>query len=74
MARSNLSKAERQKHLAGCLAKDPFLTDEDLARIFHVSVQTIRLDRLELKIPELRERVMSVARGGGGEIRTLSGG
>ena len=73
MVRSNLAKADRQKHLSRYLAGDPFLTDEDLARIFNVSVQTIRLDRMELKIPELRERVMSVARNGG-QIRTLSGG
>ena len=73
MVRSSLIKADRQKHLSRYLAGDPFLTDEDLARIFNVSVQTIRLDRMELKIPELRERVMSVARNGG-QIRTLSGG
>jgi acyl-coenzyme A thioesterase PaaI-like protein len=73
LARSNLSKADRQKQLSRYLAGDPFLTDEDLARIFNVSVQTIRLDRMELKIPELRERVMSVARNGE-PIRTLSGG
>lgn len=73
LARSNLSKADRQKQLSRYLDGDPFLTDEDLARIFNVSVQTIRLDRLELKIPELRERVMSVARNGE-PIKTLSGG
>src|SRR5699024_9447472 len=39
----------------------PFITDEELAAHFDVSVQTIRLDRLELAIPELRERIKSVA-------------
>lgn len=39
----------------------PFITDEELAEKFNVSIQTIRLDRLELSIPELRERIKSVA-------------
>jgi predicted ribosomally synthesized peptide with nif11-like leader len=38
------------------------LTDDELAEKFGISVQTIRLDRLELKIPELRERVKNVAK------------
>lgn len=41
--------------------KNPFLTDEDLSKHYHVSVQTIRLDRLECGIPELRERLKQVA-------------
>lgn len=40
---------------------NPFITDEELAERFSVSVQTIRLDRLELSIPELRERIRDVA-------------
>jgi len=46
-----MNKAERQRRLARFLESDPFLTDEDLSQILRVSVQTIRLDRLELKIP-----------------------
>jgi acyl-coenzyme A thioesterase PaaI-like protein len=64
----------RQHKLSRYLDEDPFLTDEDLSRIFKVSVQTIRLDRLDLQIPELRERVKNVARGGGRQLRTMSGG
>lgn len=37
------------------------MSDEDLARTLKVSIQTIRLDRLALGIPELRERTKSVA-------------
>ena len=40
----------------------PFITDEELASFFAVSVPTIRLDRLELGIPELRERIKEMAR------------
>lgn len=54
-------KMERQQLLVEKIEETPFITDEELANYFHVSVQTIRLDRLELAIPELRERIKSVA-------------
>lgn len=47
--------------LKNLIEKDPFLTDKELADKFNVSIQTIRLDRLELGIPELRERTKNVA-------------
>lgn len=56
------SKKERQKLLLDTIKETPFITDEDLAEKFTVSVQTIRLDRLELSIPELRERIKNVAK------------
>lgn len=74
MTRDSISKLERQQYLARVLDSDPFLTDGDLAQILKVSVQTIRLDRLDLKIPELRERLKNMARGTGLRPRTLSGG
>lgn len=55
------SKAERQRLLQETIEQTPFITDEDLATKFDVSIQTIRLDRMELSIPELRERIKSVA-------------
>nr|WP_263328027.1 transcription factor FapR [Neobacillus sp. Marseille-Q6967] len=55
------SKKERQQLLTETIKENPFITDEDLAEKFQVSVQTIRLDRLELSIPELRERIKNVA-------------
>ncbi|MDE3838482.1 transcription factor FapR [Bacillus methanolicus] len=55
------SKKERQQLLSETIKENPFVTDEELAEKFSVSVQTIRLDRLELSIPELRERIKSVA-------------
>jgi len=55
------SKKERQRLLAEMIETNPFVTDDDLAKEFGVSVQTIRLDRLELSIPELRERIKLVA-------------
>lgn len=56
-----LSKKERQKRLKETIEDNPFITDEELAERFRVSVQTIRLDRMELSIPELRERIKHVA-------------
>ena len=54
-------KKERQRLLTKLLIDNPFLTDEDLSERYDVSVQTIRLDRLECGIPELRERLKKVA-------------
>lgn len=55
------SKKQRQIELKETIKENPFITDEELAEKFEVSVQTIRLDRLELSIPELRERIKYVA-------------
>jgi acyl-coenzyme A thioesterase PaaI-like protein len=55
------NKRDRQRLLTETIKENPFITDEDLADKFSVSVQTIRLDRLELSIPELRERIKTVA-------------
>lgn len=65
------SKKERQKLLLETIANDPFITDEALAKSFSVSVQTIRLDRMELSIPELRERIKDVAKKQLDEIKAL---
>lgn len=55
------NKKERQSMLTETIKENPFITDEELAEKFTVSIQTIRLDRLELSIPELRERIKNVA-------------
>lgn len=55
------NKKDRQQLLKVTIGDNPFITDEELAERFSVSVQTIRLDRLELSIPELRERIKHVA-------------
>ena len=40
-----LKKFQRQEELQTHLQEDPFLTDEQLATTFGVSIQTIRHDR-----------------------------
>jgi len=71
MGKSSYTKKERHKLLPQKIKEDPFLTDEELAQIFSVSVPTIRLDRLELGIPELRERIKSVAEKNYSKVRSL---
>lgn len=56
------TKIERQQLLQEKIEEVPFITDEQLANEFKVSIQTIRLDRMELGIPEMRERIKSVAK------------
>lgn len=56
-----MNKVERQHLLKETIEQSPFITDEELAAKFSVSIQTIRLDRMELSIPELRKRIKSVA-------------
>ncbi|MFC7061247.1 transcription factor FapR [Halobacillus seohaensis] len=55
------SKQMRQSELKETIEETPFITDEELSKRFDVSIQTIRLDRMELSIPELRQRIKSVA-------------
>ena len=58
----NLSKLERQRRIKKHISNDPFLSDKKLAELFNFSVQTIRLDRLEMGIPEMRKRIVQVAK------------
>ncbi len=58
----NLSKLERQRKIKEHISNDPFLSDKKLAELFNFSVQTIRLDRLEMGIPEMRKRIVQVAK------------
>lgn len=69
-----LNKDIRQKNLSQLIEENPFTTDEQLAKKFDVSVQTIRLDRMELGIPELRERTKKVAEQIHNKVRSVSGG
>lgn len=68
---SRLTKGERQQQLAKCWEADPFSTDREMADRFGVSVQTIRLDRMELGIPELRKRVKNMAVKTYDQVRSL---
>ncbi|MDF2839953.1 MAG: fatty acid biosynthesis transcriptional regulator [Clostridia bacterium] len=73
MNKKGMSKRDRQKNLLAKLKIDPFVTDEELSEAFTVSIQTIRLDRLELGIPELRERIKNVAENNYTKVKSLHG-
>lgn len=67
-----ITKKERQKKLVQALEADPFMTDEQMAKLCQVSIQTIRLDRMELGIPELRERIKLMAESNFDHVRSLA--
>ena len=58
---SNEVIEKRLERLRELLHREPFLTDQELARRLGVSVPTVRLDRLRLGIPEMRERTRRLA-------------
>lgn len=64
-------KSKRQELLCKYLEDNPFLTDDELARILGVSIQTVRLDRWRLDIPEFRERLKEIAQGTYGKVKSL---
>lgn len=65
-------KRIRQSLLIDYMKTKPFFTDEDLAKLLNVSIQTIRLDRLELGIPELRERIKELAEATQKKVKSIS--
>ena len=65
-------KRDRQRLLQETLKENPFCTDTELAEKFGTSVQTIRLDRAALNIPELRERTKKVAESTISKVKSLS--
>ncbi len=68
---ARVKKKIRQQLLLQQVKDKPFLTDEELARNLAVSVQTIRLDRLELGIPELRGRIRQMAEHAQNKVKSI---
>ncbi len=67
----HVNRQMRLNELQDTLEREPFLTDEELSSRFRVSVQTIRLDRMALGIPEHRARLRELAEMQQSELRTL---
>ena len=65
-------KKQRQDRLLEIVKEEPFLTDEQIAEKLLVSVPTVRLDRIELGIKELRERVKEIAKKTQKKVRSLA--
>ena len=72
--RLRIQKRVRQETLQEKLQSSPFLTDGELAVLLNVSVQTIRLDRLELGIPELRGRTKQMAQSAQEKLKAIASG
>ncbi len=66
-----MPKRQRQQRLTQLIDDNPFVTDQELTRQLKVSIQTIRLDRMELGIPELRERLKLMAERSYDQVRSL---
>ncbi|SFE15775.1 Acyl-coenzyme A thioesterase PaaI, contains HGG motif [Paenibacillus algorifonticola] len=66
-----MPKRQRHQLLAKLMEENPFMTDRELTRHLKVSIQTIRLDRMELGIPELRERLKLMAERSYDTVRSL---
>ena len=71
---ARVKKKVRQQMLMDQVKEKPFLTDEELAKTLEVSVQTIRLDRLELGIPELRGRIRKMAEHAQNKVKSIQSG
>lgn len=70
MSRS-ASRQVRHQRIGVELEMNPLLTDEDIARRLDVSVSTVRLDRALMGIPEVRERMKTMARRAVRKLRSL---
>lgn len=71
MNKSSLAKKDRHNRFLEKIKEDPFMTDEEIAEYLEVSIPTVRLDRLELGIPELRQRIRDVASLAHQKVRAL---
>ncbi len=61
MSRTDTARNIREGKMLEYLDKNPLATDEILAKVFEVSINTIRLDRARLGIKELKERLKAKA-------------
>lgn len=68
---NSTKKLIRQEKLQSLIRRNPFLTDEQLAKLLKVSVPTVRLDRVILNIPELRERTRQMASAASTRLRAI---
>ena len=67
----SVGRRVRQYRIISELEANPLLTDQELAGRLSVSVSTVRLDRAMLGIPEVRERMRSMANQAGSRLRSL---
>ena len=67
-------KKLRHDELAKIIESDPMITDNELASRLNVSVSTVRLDRATMGVPELRERIKTMAEHAVSKLQSLNPG
>ena len=72
MLKSQSERKKRQDKLAKLIASNPMATDNELAASLSVSISTVRLDRALMGVPELRERIRTMAQTALSKLQSLS--
>ncbi|HEY8345387.1 MAG TPA: transcription factor FapR [Bacillota bacterium] len=72
MTEKTLTMLNRHRKMKEKIEENPFITDEELASFFKVSIHTIRADRKKIGIPEVRKRTKDVAVTLFGQAKTLN--
>ena len=66
------SRNLRHTKLKEILSDSPMITDSELASRLGVSISTVRLDRALMGVPELRERIKTMAQNAVSKLQSLS--
>ena len=64
-------KQQRHKQLIKLIGTNPLMTDGEIAEALGVSLSTVRLDRGLLAIPEVRERMRSMAERATSKLKSM---
>ena len=72
MPRTDKDRLEREEKLIKYLNTNPMATDQELAKKFKVSINTIRLDRARLGIKELKVRLKEKAKESMKKVTSMS--
>lgn len=67
----SVNKRARQQKLLKLIKQNPLLTDKELSETLCASLGTVRLDRALLGIPEVRERMRTMAEKATSRLRSL---
>ena len=66
------NRKSRHDELIKIISSNPMITDNELATRLNVSVSTIRLDRALMGVPELRERIKTMAETAASKLQSLN--
>ena len=72
MLKAKPDRLLRHDKINSILSSEPMITDHELASRLNVSISTVRLDRALMGIPELRERLRTMAQNAISKLQSLS--